>query len=454
MPETGFVAIQETEADIEYPITRHGGGDEIVARSGLRAITRGEFLRDAAALAARLPAQKYILNLCTERYHFMVGFAAALCRGQISLLPPSDAPGVLKAVAADYSDLYALTDTPAAALPFPLLAYPDEPDGSSVSKVPAIPGAQPALILFTSGSTGRPAPVPKSWGVLVRSAQAAGARLRLSPGTILIGTVPHQHSYGLESTILLGLQHGLAVAAGGLLYPADIRAAIAAAPRPRVLVTTPVHLQALLAEPEDLPAADLILSATAPLAASLAEHAEARFGAKLIEIYGCTEAGQVATRRSARDTAWHCLDGVTLTARDGGTWASGAAVEGTALLQDVIEPMGAQKFHLIGRSADLVDVAGKRASLGHLNHQLLSIPGVQDAVFIMPEARERRVARLAALAVAPTLRPKEILAALRQLIDPAFLPRPLMLVDKLPRNALGKLPREALLNLLRARGKA
>jgi acyl-coenzyme A synthetase/AMP-(fatty) acid ligase len=449
MPETGFVAIQETEADIEYPITRHGGGDEIVARSGLRAITRGEFLRDAAALAARLPSQKYIINLCTDRYHFMVGFAAALCRGQISLLPSSDAPGVIKAVAADYPDLYALTDT-AAELPFPVLAYPNDLNaGGIISEIPAIPGAQPALILFTSGSTGRPAPVPKSWGVLVRSARAAGERLRLTPGTTLIGTVPHQHSYGLESTILLGLQHGLAVAAGGILFPADIRAAIAKTPRPRVLVTTPVHLQALLAEPEDMPAADLILSATAPLAATLAREAEARFRTKLIEIYGCTEAGQVATRRSARETHWHCLDGVTLTARNGGTWASGAAVEGAALLQDVIEPMGAQKFHLIGRSADLVDVAGKRTSLEHLNHQLLSIPGVQDGVFIMPEAPNRRVARLAALAVAPALRPEDILAALRQLIDPAFLPRPLVLVEKLPRNALGKLPRDALLNLLR-----
>jgi len=459
--QTGLAPIEKTQGpETDYPIARHAAEQDIVARGGLRAITRGEFLRDAAALAARLPPQKYIINLCTDRYHFMVGFAAALCRGQISLLPPSDAPGVLKAVAADYLDVYALTDTQVAGLPVPDLAYPDDLDaGGTATGIPAIPAAQPALILFTSGSTGRPAPVPKSWGVLVRSALAAGARLRLAPGTTLIGTVPHQHSYGLESTILLGLQHGLAVAAGGLLYPEDIRAAIAAAPRPRVLVTTPVHLQALLAEPEDMPAADLILSATAPLAASLARQAEACFGATLIEIYGCTEAGQVATRRSAQDTHWHCLDGVTLTARDGGTWASGAAVEGVALLQDVIEPMGEQKFHLIGRSADLVDVAGKRASLGHLNHQLLSIAGVKDGVVFMPEADGlpvggRKVMRLAALAVAPGLRPKDILAALRQLIDPAFLPRPLVLVDKLPRNALGKLPRAALLNLLRTRGKA
>jgi acyl-coenzyme A synthetase/AMP-(fatty) acid ligase len=41
------------------------------------------------------------------------------------------------------------------------------------------------------------------------------------------------------------------------------------------------------------------------------------------------------------------------------------------------------------------------------------------------------------------------MGALRERMDPAFLPRPLVLVEALPRNALGKLPREALLEHLR-----
>jgi acyl-coenzyme A synthetase/AMP-(fatty) acid ligase len=38
----------------------------------------------------------------------------------------------------------------------------------------------------------------------------------------------------------------------------------------------------------------------------------------------------------------------------------------------------------------------------------------------------------------------QLLAALREHIDPVFLPRPLLFVDVLPRNATGKLPRVAL----------
>ncbi len=48
----------------------------------------------------------------------------------------------------------------------------------------------------------------------------------------------------------------------------------------------------------------------------------------------------------------------------------------------------------------------------------------------------------------PGLDEQLILDALRRAVDPLFLPRPLRLVDALPRNDAGKLPREALLRLL------
>jgi acyl-coenzyme A synthetase/AMP-(fatty) acid ligase len=421
-----------------------------VAAAGRQGLISGaQFSRDAAALASRLPAHDYIVNLCTDRYRFITGFAAALRRGQVSLMPSANVPAALTALAEDYPDLYALSD--GARPPLPCLDYPEDLEDAATPPGPWAPQAdQPAVILFTSGSTGRPQPAAKDWGTLERSARAAGKRLGIAQlrGATVIGTVPHHHSYGLESVILLGLLHGLTIDASWPLYPGDIRAALARAPGPRILVTTPVHLRALLAEPEDMPRADLILSATAPLPPELARAAEACFGGTLIEIYGCTEAGQVATRRTARETEWHCLEGVELRQDAQGTWAGGPAVAGPALLHDMIELTGPGAFRLGPRQADLVNVAGKRASLAHLNHQLLSIPGVKDGVFLMGEAQGGNVARLAALVVAPGLTPQAIREALRQRIDAAFLPRPLLLVDELPRNTLGKLPRAELLQRL------
>jgi acyl-coenzyme A synthetase/AMP-(fatty) acid ligase len=118
-------------------------------------------------------------------------------------------------------------------------------------------------------------------------------------------------------------------------------------------------------------------------------------------------------------------------------------------LNDVVELRGAERFLLHGRHADLVNIAGKRTSLAYLNYHLNSIEGVRDGVFIMPDDESTSaVPRLMAFVVAPGVSQDTILAALRQRIDAAFLPRPLSLVDALPRNSTGKLPRDAITALV------
>ena len=97
----------------------------------------------------------------------------------------------------------------------------------------------------------------------------------------------------------------------------------------------------------------------------------------------------------------------------------------------------------------MLEIAGKRASLGDLTRRLLAIPGVRDGVVFQLDDRDALgVQRIAAVAVAPGLDEHAILEALRRAIDPLFLPRPLRLVASLPRNETGKLPRAALLELV------
>jgi acyl-coenzyme A synthetase/AMP-(fatty) acid ligase len=196
-----------------------------------------------------------------------------------------------------------------------------------------------------------------------------------------------------------------------------------------------------------LPAVDLIVSATAPLPQELAREAEQRFQAPLLEIYGSTESGQLATRRTARDEEWRLWPGVCLTLEEGRAWARGGHLEQPTPMCDELEPIDAERFLLGGRLADLVNIAGKRSSLSYLTHQLNSIPGVEDGVFFFPEKphpSQAGVARVAAAVVAPRLDAACLTEALRQRIDPVFLPRPLLFVASLPRNSTGKLPREAL----------
>lgn len=441
---------------IELPLLAAHRPGALFARRAGGPVTVEGFLSDVAALAERLPRRDYVVNLCRDRYHFAVGFAAALCRRQVNLLPPHDVPDMLERLAIDYPDFYCLTDAePPAAIA--VLKYPSAlVHAATQHAMPQFPADQPAAVLFTSGSTGRPQPHARSWGDLVNSALAAGRRLGVASlgAASLLGTVPHQHSYGLESVLMLALQHGLVLHAERPFFPADVVAALAAAPRPRLLVTTPVHLRILLAQPSEMPQVDLLLSATAPLPASLAREAEVRFAAALFEIYGCSEAGQIAVRRTALTEEWRCLDGVTLRQDAAGTWASGTPIAVETLLSDAIELHDTERFLLQGRIADLVNIAGKRASLAHLNHHLNAIDGVLDGVFVATDDDGDSVSRLVAFAVAPGLSADAILAALRQRIDAAFLPRPLHLVSALPRSALGKLPREEIMRLLTERGRS
>jgi len=427
----------------------HRPGAIFASRAG-QPISVETFTRDVAALAKLLPDRGHVVNLCRDRYRFAVGFAAALCRAQVNLLPPHEAPDLLEQLRTDYPGLYCLTDESAPRLGF--FQYPETLTHSGdVPTIPDIAAGQPAAVLFTSGSTGRPRPHERTWGELVNSAVAEGARLNIaSLGQLsLLGTVPHQHSYGLESLLMLALRHGLILHAERLFFPADIRAQIAAAPRPRMLVTTPVHLRVLLADPETPPPVDLVLCATAPLATQLAREAEARFAISLFEIYGCSEAGQIAARRTARSEEWRCLDGITLRQDDAGTWASGVPIAVETMLPDVIELRDSTRFLLHGRIADMVNVAGKRTSLVHLNYHLNAIDGVLDGAFALAEETgTEAVARLTAFVVAPGRSAEFILAELRRRIDAAFLPRPIRLVSELPRNALGKLPREEIERLI------
>ncbi len=442
------------------PLFSHPSPAGVVAYRGGRALDAQRLLDDATRLAARLPPGRHVLNVCLDRYRFAVGFAACLMTQRISLLPSTHTPEVIDRLAEFAPDTFCLTDDGRCSIELPRVYFPDDLSGPSVPwRTLEVPDAQAAAIVFTSGTTGTPLPYRKTWGRLARCVQDGAPRFGLADGRshTLIGTVPAQHMYGFESTVLLALLTGNTFGAERPFYPADIATALLGAPRPRVLVSTPVHLRTLLASGIALPPVDLIVCATAPLTSELAREVETTFRTRLLEIYGSTETGQLATRRTAESEHWRLWPGVHLQFEDGQVFAQGGHVEQRTALCDVIESTGTDRFVLRGRTADLVNVAGKRSSFGYLNTQLTAIPGVLDGAFFLSEsavAGATGVARLGALVVAPGLDLAALTEQLRRRIDAVFMPRPLLLVDELPRNATGKLPHHALHALAERRLKA
>jgi acyl-coenzyme A synthetase/AMP-(fatty) acid ligase len=442
----------------------------VVAWQDGRPIHAPEFLGDVAALAARLPTAAAAINLCSDRYAFLVGFAALATRGQINLLPPSRAPHAVDEALRAHPGSYCLGDVALDPAPPHYLQFdPRDPSramvldrevqqagipvGTSRDATPAVDPGLTVAIGYTSGSTGVPHANPKRWDKLaINSGHNDSLLYRLAGGDYhVVATVPPQHMYGLEFSVLLPLFGHASVHASRPLFAGDIAAALQSLPAPRVLVTTPVHLRALVEARQPLPPLAAIVSATAPLPRELAEAAERQCRAPLQEVFGSTETCVIAHRRTAHEASFTLYDGVALHPQPDGTRVEAPQLVHPVALADIVELVDGSRFRLRGRNTDLLEIAGKRASLGDLTHKLLSVPGVRDGiVFQLDEADAMGVRRIAALAVAPGIDGRAILAALRSCVDPVFLPRPLKIVDALPRSETGKLPRAALLALLRS----
>lgn len=414
-----------------------------------RVMTVAEFSRDVERVAASLPPAGYLINLCEQRDRFLMLYAAALLRGHTSLMPPSRAPEVVGEVEASFSGSYRCDD-----------AWVDRAIGVAPREALGpvrVAEEQIVQIAFTSGSTGVPRAHAKSWKQLMGSTRMNAARIReaLEPHhgdarPWIVATVPAQHMYGTELSVLLPLAADMAVHCGRPLFPAEVAAALEAVPVPRVLVTTPVHLRALAESSQRFPAIALVVSATAPLEGPLARTVESALGTTLLEMFGSTETAVIATRRTAREEHWRLYPGVRLTPGIGSTAADAPWFATPTTLQDVVELVAPDRFALRGRNVDMIEVAGKRASLAELTARILAIPGVRDAVAFQADEDAGPVRRVAALVVAPQLSAEEIVSQLRLRLDPAFLPRPLVLVPALPRNELGKLSRERLMSLAAA----
>jgi len=443
-------------AAAELPLLNHAQADRIFAWHEKAPISAARFLADIRCVAASLPTATHAVNLCEDRYAFLVGFCAVASRGQTNLLPPSRATQAIEEVMVGHPGSYAFGDSDLYAGCANYLRLKLDGEPAPVDEpVLQIYADQTVAIGFTSGSTGQPKPNPKTWASVhassLQNALTLADALNLETGALahIVATVPPQHMYGLEMSVLLPLLGPFAVHSGRPFFPADIAAALAEVPAPRVLVTTPIHLKALLRDAVELPALGAITSATAPLSRELAEEAEARYGARVVELFGSTETCVIAHRRTSRESAWHLYPDLVLRPQPDGTLVDAPYFSQPVVLQDLVELLPDHAFHLRGRNADLVEIAGKRASLADLTRRLQALRGVHDAIVLQLDDEDGGgVRRIAALVVAPDRTEADLLDELRDAVDPVFLPRPLRRVDRLPRNETGKLVRAALLAAL------
>ena len=429
----------------------------IVLRDGVP-ISRDDIARRSHALARVIDALPPgpVIPLFRWVGDLMVGLIAAQQVGRAVILPNDEAASAVRMV---------IADNPGATV----LSAPNETDYREFAPVivdmesldspqfaPDIIWRDDAsVILYTSGTTGRP--VAHCHGRNFILAAMAAWRDAIVPDachTTLISTVPGQHMFGLESTVLLPLGcPWVTILEERPFYPADIVRVLNSVTNRRVLITTPLHLRALIEQKVALPEIYRIVTATASLAPELAIAAEAACGAQVIEVFGSTETGMIATRHTAQKTSYTVRADTVVTLADSGSEALVDAphFKTPVPLQDHLR-LTQGGFEVLGRGQDMIKVAGKRASMSGLSAILSALPGVKDGVFAMgKEESPGSPARPIAVVVAPTLSAHDIQHALRREIPSAFVPRRIIFTDQIPRTSLGKVQAQALKGLIEDR---
>lgn len=416
-------------------------------------ISAATFLHHVETLSKLLPDGQYAVNLCGNRYLFMLSMCAIILKRQTNLFPPNKNPATQLGLAQRYPDTYVIhdgTEIAAGIENINLDQLPAQKFGKRAENtvVPDIPSDHLAAISFTSGSTGQSKPNYKSWHCLMEGAGINSGYMlddSLASGQV-VTTVPGQHMWGLEATVMQAMTQDICMSDASPLFPKDIQALLSQLKTPRILVSAPVHLRAMVMSGLAFPQVERVLCATAPLDVEIAEKAEACFDGELREIYGCSEVGSMAFRRTAKESEWNLFSQIQMTQSGDITIASADHVPEQVEMQDMIRFTSSGRFRLNGRQSDMIEIAGKRGSLKELNAMLMKIEGLKDGIIFLPE-QNRTVPRLVALVVMEEGASKtRVNDYFRLHLDNAFVPRPTIQVTALPREENGKLPRKNVLD--------
>ncbi|MDQ2695636.1 MAG: AMP-binding protein [Pseudomonadota bacterium] len=170
-----------------------------------------------------------------------------------------------------------------------------------------VTGDDPAVVLFTSGSEGLPKGVVLTHNNLLANHAQVCAMLALVPADRVLNALPLFHSFGLSTGTLVPLLSGIKV----FLYPSPLHyhviPELAYDQAASIVFGTNTFLLGYgrSADPYDFFATRLVVAGAEPLRPETRRLWAEKFGIRIIEGYGVTEAGPVLAANSFR----HCRPG-------------------------------------------------------------------------------------------------------------------------------------------------
>lgn len=304
--------------------------------------------------------------------------------------------------------------------------------------------------LFTSGTTGLPKEIAKTGAQLESEALALSRRFAENfSGRNVYMTVNHHHIYGMAFGIFLAFSAGLPICRRRLEFPEEVERLVK---EPAAIIASPAFFKRFVQtvkKPLRFKTRPFWLSAGGPLPSSVALDVQKISGAPVQEIYGCTEAGAVATRKNG-EGLWTPLGDNRVSLAENGCLKinSSYADEKGFVTGDVGKIERDGRFLLEGRADSIVKIEEKRISLPEVEKRLLASGLVRDArVVPMKGKREFLAAAIvlndAGKAKFSDVPKKEINAHFREhlsgFLENTVLPKKWRYLEELPQDAMGKI---------------
>lgn len=309
--------------------------------------------------------------------------------------------------------------------------------------------------VLTSGSTGSPRVHNKTARQLLGEALTLVTSFQLGEEDTVLATTAVHHVYGLLFGVLAPWAAGSKIITDATneanafhpQYVANLTAEYGATR----IITVPAHLRAILEARPSLQGVRQVICSAAPLDPSEAARFEDNFGIEVVDILGSTETGGIATRRSTQSPIWRPLPGVSLSIDEheqlsvsspfaGDDSQSLATGEHARLFPD-------GSFEYLGRHDGIVKVGGKRVHLREVEVAAQSLAGVQAAFALSRSVSSLRGEEILLVVESTKWKRGDLRRALRDLLDPSFVPRKVRIVAALPHDERGKITRSALLQL-------
>lgn len=338
-----------------------------------------------------------------------------------------------------------------------------------VATAPVLPVPGTALIKLTSGSTGEPLGACFDDPALAAGIAQIAAAMEITADDTVLVAVPLSHSYGFDNGVLSLCALGTPLVLEPSFYPAALLKAAGQSGATFLPLVPPLvrGIAQLPAEKGQCGGARLALRQVICAGGTLLPEVAAQFlaatGRPVHNFFGSTETGGICFERDplapeAAGTVGHPLPGVEiLLDADGrvrvaspantlGRFGQAAAEPGPIATGDLAAFTPEGRLKLLGRSADILNIGGKKVAAAEIEAALRALPGVREAAAVGVEDAvrgDRCVAFLVADGWPVDVSPL-----------PAFLaPRELHRLDALPYTERGKVDR-GFLRTLAGRARA